>query len=785
MWFIDHQRVLCSEHYYSCDHCVIIKTINTKENMECIVCAYEIDSTERLPTVAVCGHNDMCSLCSLRIRALHRNHNCITCKRELEHVICSEKSGAKFEDFPMWGDSIGPEFVLDQKSQMFFPVQYYKEKVQKLWIHKCTVCSHTFRDMNMLRKHVSAEHNMHICAHCVENKHDFPAEQRMYTQKQYETHLREGDQDGSQGHPNCEFCKKRYYDSTALFVHLNKDHYNCHLCERNGIKFKYYKDYKHLEDHFRKAHMLCDDPACLAKKFIVFDNEIDMEVHNRKYHPTFTVKRASTIKLDFKVARNNTISNNRNGDEMVLKVDGDAAEEEGGNRTGRYEGGLGGRAANGEWQVELQPISADPRDINRNAHISLDNLAITTESGMPVEEFPSLQSSSGAGNTGGVITLTNKWVSMGTSSAHGIGGRKPKKNDFPALQPKKTLSAKLSANGAGSSASTVNSMQREYDSLGNSSAGPAGSRGAMVGSLGDWARVKVDNKKPSASRPVASQSQGSQSRTAGYYSVQMPEQHGATYEDSLAIALAESLTDAYNRPSKASPVITPATATANTPPPVPVPAPAPKVYAPPAPSSQEAYPTLSSTMSPTGPVVAPVSKTSKKKPHSNAQAGGWGDALTSMGMSVAVKAPPKKKLTVIKASSSNTSLDKLTVDTPTGASVPVSGVKASTPPGLPSWDNLKPIGKLSNDGNSDEWRAGTVVPPAPAVVVSTGMSAGGSTKDNTSGKSGGNNSKAGEKTIGSWVKMGGAGPDPNAVVVPAENPTNLKDFPSLGGKRTK
>lgn len=49
---------------------------------------------------------------------------------------------------------------------------------------------------------------MQMCLLCIEFKQVFPAEHRLYTQKEYETHLRTGDGDGSKGHPNCEFCKK-------------------------------------------------------------------------------------------------------------------------------------------------------------------------------------------------------------------------------------------------------------------------------------------------------------------------------------------------------------------------------------------------------------------------------------------------------------------------------------------------------------------------------------------------------------------------------------------------
>jgi E3 ubiquitin-protein ligase ZNF598 len=89
-----------------------------------------------------------------------------------------------------------------------------------------------------------AEHNIHLCMLCVENKQSFPSEQKTYTQAEYERHLRKGDNDGSEGHPSCEFCRKRFYDKTELFVHLTREHFTCHICEKEGIKFKYYDKYK-------------------------------------------------------------------------------------------------------------------------------------------------------------------------------------------------------------------------------------------------------------------------------------------------------------------------------------------------------------------------------------------------------------------------------------------------------------------------------------------------------------------------------------------------------------
>ena len=138
-------------------------------------------------------------------------------------------SKAKFTDFSIWENSIGPDHLYDEKSQMFFPKKYYKSKVSDLWISKCKICSQTRRDVKGLRQHLSSDHNLHICLLCIENREIFPSEQKVYTRIEYERHLKTGDQDGSEGHPNCEFCRKRYYDKTALFNQQTKL-----LYERSG-----------------------------------------------------------------------------------------------------------------------------------------------------------------------------------------------------------------------------------------------------------------------------------------------------------------------------------------------------------------------------------------------------------------------------------------------------------------------------------------------------------------------------------------------------------------------
>eukprot|EP01031_Cornospumella_fuschlensis_P032881 gene32881-39762_t len=498
------------------------------EHAECMICAYPIDSIERLRTVTVCRHvENICSICYLRVRALQRNFHCPTCKTELDHVIVTNES-KQFTDFQIWGESIGEAYTYDQRSQMFFPKDYFRSKVQKLWQLKCTLCSQTRNDFKGLRGHLAGDHNMHLCMLCVDHKQVFPSEQKVYTKADYDKHVRFGDGDGSIGHPNCEFCKTRFYDSTALFLHLTKEHYTCFLCEQRGIRFKYYHTYEHLQTHFRKGHYLCEEASCLERRFVAFHNEIDLRSHTMAYHPHIQVKR--TIPLQFTIRRgpevttpntsatNNTSNRSAGAEEGKESTAGGEAEGSG----RKYEGGLGGRAQLGEWQVEVMPPASDPRDPNRNIYTS----APATTEEVP-EEFPALPPSMGLA-TG---LVNNRWVSSTTTtstSSKSTGSSKgttsataPKRSyanptstsaeHFPSLPAgsgkkasagKKASGAVAGGGGDGSKKYTqVLEIQREYMSLGPA-ATPAPAPTASTVSLAAY--LKPSTKKKSAAPAAAS-----------------------------------------------------------------------------------------------------------------------------------------------------------------------------------------------------------------------------------------------------------------------------------------
>ena len=92
-----------------------------------------------------------------------------------------------------------------------------------------------------LHKHVRVQHHKKICDLCSRYKKVFTHEHELYTDKELNTHLTKGDdnpgavdQSGFKGHPNCGFCKRRFYGEDELYVHCREAHERCFVCDRRG-----------------------------------------------------------------------------------------------------------------------------------------------------------------------------------------------------------------------------------------------------------------------------------------------------------------------------------------------------------------------------------------------------------------------------------------------------------------------------------------------------------------------------------------------------------------------
>lgn len=652
---------------------------------ECIICTEFVDGNNRLFSLTACGHSEsICSLCFFKIRSLQHNQHCPTCKTFLDNVICATSPDVLYTDFTIWGDTIsnaGEErYHFDESSRMYFPLTYFQEKVAKLRQYQCTICTQVRRDFKQLKGHYFGEHKHHLCQLCHDHKQAFPAELQCYDTQAYERHIRTGDNDGFNGHPSCEFCRSRFYDSHALFIHLTREHYSCHICEAQGIKFKYYHTYNHLEVHFRKDHFFCEEAVCMERRFVVFANEIDLVAHRRSFHPQLSTSRTIPIRFTYrtsaadpnnaaesKQAKDNA-NNNNNPDNIA--------------RTARYEGGMGGRNQDGEWQVELQQVAVDPRDANRNNNNTQELRVVS-------EEFPHL------------IPALRQGSNVSMTWSHGrdhgpLNARNAFQAEFPSLPASApSASNKLSAQSMLIKPKTQKEAKKKVSCAGGSNIPGSRSLGDLQqatdsGSTTNWASTNRTSGKaaPSSnsgrvmSKPSAydnDQDDDEQWPGLGGQPPRQTQAHDA-FEYDLAAALSASLTDfQVQQSSRESSVkisnddASPAMGVSALPQPSP-PRPPPPV------TMEEAFPSLGSTS--TAGMELPKKKATAAT--TNNKKGGKPLSNDLMDALKAINVQPKKKkssgLTVVKTIRASSSSDAISGMVPPPAPVPLvaGGSKAPT-----------------------------------------------------------------------------------------------------------
>ena len=158
-----------------------------------------------------------------------------------------------------------------------------------------------------LHRHVKSTHHKIMCDLCTRNKKVFTHEHELFTQQELRKHEKFGDdnpgavdQSGFKGHPECGFCRQRFYGDDELYNHCRDRHERCHICDRRhqGRQQQYYVDYNSLEQHFKKDHFLCADQECLDKKFVVFESEMDLKAHQLEAHPNGLSKGRDARRVD-------------------------------------------------------------------------------------------------------------------------------------------------------------------------------------------------------------------------------------------------------------------------------------------------------------------------------------------------------------------------------------------------------------------------------------------------------------------------------------------------------
>ena len=145
-----------------------------------------------------------------------------------------------------------------------------------------------------LHRHVKSKHGKMMCDLCTRNKKVFTHEHELFTFGELRKHEKYGDdnpgavdQSGFRGHPECGFCKQRFYGDDELYTHCREKHERCHICDRRngGRNPQYYLNYQELEKHFEAEHFVCLDAECQANKTNVFESEMDLKAHQLAEHP--------------------------------------------------------------------------------------------------------------------------------------------------------------------------------------------------------------------------------------------------------------------------------------------------------------------------------------------------------------------------------------------------------------------------------------------------------------------------------------------------------------------
>ncbi|KAH9844483.1 zinc finger protein [Teratosphaeria destructans] len=252
----------------------------------CFICASPIDHQ----SVAPCNHRT-CHICALRLRALYKTKACAHCRTEAATVIFTDEGEKRYEEY-----TDADFFRTDANLGIAYEKPEIFEDTVLLLRYNCpdASCDAACMGWPDLHRHVRSAHHKVMCDLCTRNKKVFTHEHELFTKEELRKHEKHGDdmpgaenQSGFKGHPECGFCRQRFYGDDELYAHCRDRHERCHLCDRRtgGSNPAYFVDYAALEQHFNRDHYPCMDQECLEKKFVVFDSEMDLKAHQIEQHP--------------------------------------------------------------------------------------------------------------------------------------------------------------------------------------------------------------------------------------------------------------------------------------------------------------------------------------------------------------------------------------------------------------------------------------------------------------------------------------------------------------------
>ena len=297
-----------------------VVSIPTQSSITCTICAEENIS---FLAVGPCNH-PICSMCALRIRFKTKSFDCPICKSLMDVMVVfpHSRSVHDYLSFSLPDDEWvytcppypGTE-LLSVARMIFFDCRDHLKSFEKLISICCPLkdCGRMFPSNRRLLDHLNHQHmGLTICNICLDHRQLFIPEHKVVTKSELKQHMNgskdsvqsnesslssskqspriaeSGDTYFTQGHPRCEFCRSHYFDSSALFSHMQSAHETCHLCP-GRMMFRYYRNIASIQQHYRKNHIVCEscyeiEERRLSGEAVAFNTYSDYSTHMTEYH---------------------------------------------------------------------------------------------------------------------------------------------------------------------------------------------------------------------------------------------------------------------------------------------------------------------------------------------------------------------------------------------------------------------------------------------------------------------------------------------------------------------
>eukprot|EP00434_Breviolum_minutum_P008082 symbB.v1.2.007127.t1/scaffold435.1/size205859/2 len=262
----------------------------------CILC------WEEQPTyvsIGRCRHAEVCWVCTLRLRFLNQDTRCPLCNEELGEVLLTNDTTASVDSMDLVG-------LNHEDPWIYFADDIIRRAVLQLLGYRCQIerCAQkdsAFTTLRQLEDHLWYSHWRQLCRVCLHDRSAFVCEQRVYASKDIDRHYRHGDPADLMNqramptvpaHPQCQFCKQRFFNEESLLAHMYRRHVVCQLCDSLGQKNQFYLNLKCLSRHYQERHYDCEHGGYRQTAFA--EERALIEHYQKAHNQTFKDEKGRT-----------------------------------------------------------------------------------------------------------------------------------------------------------------------------------------------------------------------------------------------------------------------------------------------------------------------------------------------------------------------------------------------------------------------------------------------------------------------------------------------------------